>query len=648
MLAQPSHFRDEPVPAVEEEWQIISPSWWRTDFGSVSWSYRPEKADHKAFCAKPPHYHLSLHKVHAQRSFHGDEVLEEPLHTLSDCHSPPACRIAEDNVLNEELIGVKNTREVLKIYEQAVGFDYSPWPDLGLENGKAQFGDVSEADVELGKERWNELVHNLFGRKSLENLLIEAKENPKQNSRAVPSTSIDYFSRPSTPKAGNFQLNPSASSFVPLGSPTSTFSSSTSSSSSFDSSDHLVSFSFPSLNASLPPPPNKPERQEYVNILHTRCRTTSSSDGSSVASNERPSSGFLPPFLFDSVSQRRRPTRISRTRAIVDQLRSQHHQQHDGERMSPVSQDSSPTISDFGVNNLGYFKSRLTVSDGSSACSTTPPLTEEEFQHHDGAGIWTDNADGWTIPPTPSAVDPETKRTRSKELLMTLRRRTDSLTSNVNAVASLAAARSLGAVSASTPPVIISPERLVESPEPEEDTVVDSHTAAEQDAAWFQRSQTYLPSNASRISSPALQRRIANAATTTSEVDHAHPAVYAHPHHDTATRAQASAAYAQTFPNATNATRYPQGYIANPASGLPYPLMGYPMPVPSNVSMGMGVVAPMHPRGGMQYPIQVPVQAQYSTLMHLRIMQQMQMMRNSMGMNGGVGTNGISAAGVSR
>lgn len=655
MISQRSHIRDEPVPAVEEEWQIISTKWWRTSFGSVSWSYEPEKASRNVIFAKPPHYHFSLYKEQAHRSFDDYGDVDEPLHTPNDCHLTSTRRIAEDDALNEELIGVKNVRDVLRIYEQAVGFDYSPWPDLSLENpgkGEKLPGGVSEVDVQSRKKQWGELVDDLLGGISLKNLLIEARENPRsakqvsQKLFAVPNNS-DYFSQPSTPKP--FQLNPSASSFVPIGSPTSTFSSSSCSSSSFDS-DHLVSFSFPSLDPSVPPTPNKPERQEYVNSPDTRCRTTSSSDGSSVAGSERPSSGFLPPFLFDPTNQRRRPTRISRTRAIVDQLRSQYQQ--DGERTSPVSQNSSPTMSDFGVGSLAYLKSRLTVSDGSSACSTTPPLTEEDFQHHDGTGIvgWTDNAEGWTIPPVSSAVDPETKRTRSKELLMTLRRRTDSLTSNANAVASLAAARSL---SASTPPTLIGSERLVESPEP----VEDASTTGAEEVDWFERSNQSYQTVSSRVSSPAFQRRAAGvppATTGTPGAEYAYPTPHGHAAQGTAARAQ-TPTYSQAYSKATNGARYPQGYLANTASGLPYPLVGYPLPVPG-VSMGMGAPVPMRmpsmpatvamgtPRVGMQFPVQVPVQTvQYSTLMHLRIMQQMHVMRNSMNM-APVGANTVTGA----
>jgi len=69
--------------------------------------------------------------------------------------------------------------------------------------------------------------------------------------------------------------------------------------------------------------------------------------------------------------------------------------------------------------------------------------------------------------------------------------------------------------------------------------------------------------------------------------------------------------------------------------------------LPMAMTMGTPHVAVQTPMSvPMQVPVQVPVQTmQYSTLMHLRIMQQMQMMRNSMGMSAGVG---MAGAGVTR
>jgi len=593
----------------EEEWQIVSTKWWRTPFSSVSWSYNSEKAPRNVIFSKPPHYHLSLHSEQALWSFDDQGCEPESSHSLHEWSS--AFKVTDDTVLNEELIGVKNACEVLKVYEEAVGFNYSPWPSLrlkDLEKDRRRIGDVSEMQVQLGKERWTELVNDLVGGKSLKQILKEARDstnNVLQRTFATPNK-MNYFSQSSTPKP--FQLNPSASSFVPHGSPTSTLSSSSCSSSSLDSPDPLGPFSFPSFAAPSPSPLNRRDHQEYVKGFHTHCHTVSS-DGSFAAVLDRSSSDFLPSFLFDSADQRRRPLRASRTRAIIDRLRSQ--LQYDEDRTSPTSQISSPSVSDFGICGSGYFKLRSTVSDGSSTCSITPPLTEEDFHHRDGVSIggWTDNVEGW---PTPAVVDQETKRTRSKELLMTLRRRTDSLTSNTNAVVNSVA----GAMSASTSPALIASERLVESPEPVEavGTLAEELSERPSQIANF------------RDSSLALGDRRVGAQSTSPELNHINTLS-----RDEATIRNLSPVHSRTHPKVDSSTRYPQRVMSS-GSGVSYPLFGHPLPVPSmRVPAQISTVGAPRTRFPVQMPIQVPMRRmQYSTLMHLRIMQQMLMMRNKM------------------
>ena len=606
MVFQGNPTRDHPDSMGEEEWQIVSTKWWCTPFSSVSWSYN-EKTPRNVIFSKPPHYHLSLHSEQALRSFDDQGYEPESSHSLHKRSS--AFRAADDTVLNEELIGVKNACEVLKAYEEAVGFNYSPWPSLRLKNlekERRRIVDVSEMQVQLGKERWTELVNDLVGGKSLKQILKEARDSTKsilQRTFATPNK-MNYFSQPSTPKP--FQLNPSASSFVPHGSPTSTLSSSSCSSSSLDSPDPLGPFSFPSFAASPPSPLNRRDHQDHVKGFHIHCHTASS-DGSFAAGLDRSSSEFLPSFLFDSADQRRRPLRASRTRAIIDQLRSQ--LQYDEDQTSPTSQISSPSVSDFGICGSGYFKPRLTISDGSSTCSITPPLTEEDFHHRDrvAIGSWTDNVEGWSAP---AVVDQETKRTRSKELLMTLRRRTDSLTSNTNAVVNSVA----GAMSASTSPALVASERLVESPEPAEavDSLAEILSERSNQIANF------------RDSSLALGDRRAGAQSTSPEMNHINTLS-----RDEATVRNLSPVHSRTHPKADNSTRYPQR-VMNSGSGVSHPLSGHPV---TNMRVPAQVLTTGAPR--TRFPVQMPIQVpmrrmQYSTLMHLRIMQQMQMMRNNM------------------
>ena len=597
MVFQGNPTRDHPDSMGEEEWQIVSTKWWRTPFSSVSWSYN-EKAPRNVIFSKPPHHYLSLRSEQALRSFDNQGCEPESSHSQHEWSS--ALKVADDTVLNEELIGVKNACEVLKAYEEAVGFNYSPWPSLRLKDlEKRRIGDVSEKQVQLGKERWTEFVNDLVGGKSLKQILKEARDSTKnvlQMTFATPNK-MNYFSQPFTPKP--FQLNPSASSFVPHGSPTSTLSSSSCSSSSLDSPDPLGPFSFPSSAASPPSPLNRQDHQDYVKGFHTHCHTPNS-DGSFAVGLDRSSSEFLPSFLFDSADQRRRPLRASRTRAIIDRLRSQ--LQYDEDQTSPTSQISSPSVSDFGICCSGYFKPRLTISDESSTCSITPPLTEEDFHHRDrvSIGSWTDNLEGW---PAPAVVDQETKRTRSKELLMTLRRRTDSLTSNANAVVN-------------SSPALVTSEILVESPEPVEavDSLAEELSGRSNQIADF------------RDSSLALGDRRAGAQSISPEVNHINTLS-----RDEATVRNLSPVHSRIHPKADNSTRYSQR-VMNSNSGVSYPLIGHPLPVSSmRVPARVSTMGAPRTRFPVQIPIKVPMRrTQYSTLMHLRIMQQMQMMRNNM------------------
>lgn len=642
-----------PTPAAAADGrQAPSSNWWHAPVSSTSWAYEPEKASPDFAFAKPPHYHFSLFNERTPEHQDEDVSVDDVSDVLSKWNLASNGRIAdEDDALNEELIGVKSASELLKAYESTVGFDCSPWPcpsQSGTEKAERLYNDVSESEVQLGKEQWDEMVENLIGRTSLQELLKEGTaerrlvpSNACENHSTSSTTSVDYFSRPSTPKP--FRLNPSASSFVPLGSPISTLSSSSCGSTSSDSSDSLVLFSFPSPTPSFPPPTNnKIAHQEYVNSLPARSRTTSS-DSSSVVSNERPSSNFLPPFLFEPTNQRRRGPRSSRTRAIVDQLRSQHLQ--DVTSGMPTSQESSPTVSDSGFGDSNCLKSRLGVSEDAASRSgrySAPPHVAEEHQRAEcvGDADWNDNVDGWSILPASVPVDPETKRSRSKELLMTLRRRTDSLSSNASPPGSLPVqgARSLGLISASAPQVILEPERLVGSPEPTEDQT-DHQEVDEEHLPWTGRVAQPQLRTKPRNSSP-LSHRSSPDLVSPSTPDQSYTSTRNHGQRNIRSQAcSAAAVHPQSRPITT--LKYPTGYFATSTPGIPYTLMGFPLSMPGvpmtiPMSVPMAMAGNPHTTMSVPVPVQVPVQTmQYSTLMHLRIMQQMQLMRNSMNMNMG-------------
>jgi hypothetical protein len=644
MVSQQDGYQTELAPAVDDDWHIIPADWWRTPIWLASWSYEPEEPIRGLARTRPPCYCLPLNTGQEQ------DLQDSKKATLQAGYEwPPTSaghRFAEeedDGGLNEQLVGVQCANDAIRCYEVAVGIDYLT-TDVESDKQSLIRDPVSETDIESGKERWDDLVRGLFGATLLQDLLKGAKAKAKvlralpREQLVLPNAGTDYFSQPSTPKP--FRLNPSASSFVPLGSPTTTPSAS-SSSPSTDFSDRLNSFSFPSFYNAFP----SKVYQEHVNNLPSRSRT-SSSGSSSVESIDQSSNDILPLCLFEPINQRRRPVRLSRTRAIVDQLRSQYN--HDGAWTTPGSrvQDTTPA-SDPGVGNQNQFnKLRSTVSDTSTICPTTPPLSEEDHQVNNTVSVagWGDGVEGWTIPPATVSVDPETKRSRSKELLMTLRRRTDSLTSNGATAASLSAARSLDVTMS---PVTYESETLVESPGSMEVPPIEfqvksgrGHGKSPSDSKLHHESRsTHMRdsfSSHSDLTSTIPFHQTAPQPTL------AYAPAYSRSRRDSRTHTWHQS-YSQTC---SLPTSYPAGYYQNAGAAMPYALLGYPVSM-SGISVATPLAVPTipvtvavgNPGVGMRasVPVPVPVQTlQYSTLMHLRIMQQMQVMRNSMSVNGGM------------
>ncbi|KAF7783190.1 hypothetical protein Agabi119p4_2566 [Agaricus bisporus var. burnettii] len=639
MVSQQDGSQAELAPAVDGDWHIAPADWWRTPIYSASWSYKLEEQIPGPARIKPPCY--CLPPINGQEQNLRD-LDSKKITVLSEHEWPPSsakCRIAEeedDGGLNEQLVGVQSAIDAIKSYEMAIGIDHSA---TGVESDQQFPIRVSETDIKSGKERWDEFVRDLFDGAFLQDLLKKAKAKPKvkhaasKDQPALPPTDVDYFSRSPAPQP--FRLNPSASSFVPLGSP-STTPSATSSSSSTDFHDPLNSFSFPSLHNTFP----SKVYQEHVNNLPSRSRT-SSSDSSSMESTDQVSNDFLPHRLIESANQRRRPVRLSRTRAIVDQLRSLCHQEGAWTTPGTRAQGTSP---DFSVGNLSQFnKSRLAALDGSTVCPTTPPLTEEDLQVNNAVGVvgWSDGAEGWTIPPVTTSVDPETKRSRSKELLMTLRRRTDSLTSSSATAASLSAARSPDVTMS---PVSYETESFVESPESIEvrntETLQGHRRSISNTNPRHESRSTH--SRDSYSSHTDLMSTTPFHQTNSPQPSHTYVSSYNRSRRDSRTHSR-NQSYSQTC---SPPTHYPVGYYQNTNSAVPYTLLGYPVSM-SGISMTAPISVPTlpvtvavgNPGVGMRasVPVPVPVQTlQYSTLMHLRIMQQMQVMRNSMGVNGGV------------
>jgi hypothetical protein len=196
-------------------------------------------------------------------------------------------------------------------------------------------------------------------------------------------------------------------------------------------------------------------------------------------------------------------------------------------------------------------------------------------------------------------------------------------------------------------PVINEPETLVESPESMEVQTTESqvkflrgHGKSSSDSKPHHESHsTHLrdsfPSHTDLISTIPFHQ-------TTPQQTLTHAPSYNRSRRDSRTHSRHQP-YSQTCSLPQN---YPAGYYQNASAALPYTLLGYPVSM-AGISMTAPIPVPTipvtvavgNPGVGMRasVPVPVPVQTlQYSTLMHLRIMQQMQVMRNSMNVNGGM------------
>ena len=438
----------------EDDWEIVTADWWRTAFILVPWTYHPK--------GKSP-----------RQQFHGS--LFAGLSSQWPHQNIPSddaqCKFSSENDthLNSELVGVSGAMAAVASYEENVGFSYSTCPsiephELNLFAHVDLSINVDEDDLLTGRQSWKELVDDLMNGEifentntdnggSLESSLIGSFSSA--GDLTVSSTdlsssegSVDSFIMPSTPKAkhvfanvqvkssspngsvddGGFDnshflspgksLNAAASSFVP------TFCSQSNedavhfpplvniASKSSSPTLSFANFTFPTLNApSQPQGPVMLKKDEQG--FFTEVRNEPSTDDEPVK--------LLPPFLQES-PQRNRP-RKSRTREIVDRLRSEISSDDtttttpspfsSGIELSPryASHCSSPIHDD-----RNFMIPRLSVSEdgGDRASGLSTPSLEDD--------------DGWIS--QPNTLSPHRKAKRTRELFLALtRRRTDSLSS---------------------------------------------------------------------------------------------------------------------------------------------------------------------------------------------------------------------------
>jgi len=319
----------------EDGWQVVDDNWWTITYSSVSWSYAQE---HTAYAiASPPFYHESL---------------------FSDKSTGPAVRassrtrvdLTPDITLNHLLCGVQCVEAVVAPYENAVGFflQDQQTPIFGSRSRRDISLEVAEDDLARSRSQWQQFDENLLASASAnENLTPELFIGGVSSRGSSPSSSagdlslsistpssIDFLdsnlsftsiSVPSTPKGKDHEiiveikdssllkdssdryslagrpLNASASSFIP----------------SF--AKNLPPLPLPSSDSfatslQWPPAPPAPKVR-----LKKDDQGYYSKDDTAFPNLE---AEVIPSFLQKS-SSRRRAT-ASRTREIIDRLRSSH------------------------------------------------------------------------------------------------------------------------------------------------------------------------------------------------------------------------------------------------------------------------------------------------------------------------------------
>jgi hypothetical protein len=263
--------------------------------------------------------------------------------------------------------------------------------------------------------------------------------------------SVDSDPVPSTPKPRSYanvtikqssptpldyspsrSLNASASSFVPTSTPVK-FSTDDVSSSHFwraasspspSPSPTHSNFTFPSLNASiqslpiLPPTLKKDEQGFYTEVTPLPSKEQTSTSNRA----QRSPTSLLPPFLADSS---RRTRKTSKTRKIVDQLRSASVNGFD----TPSSRGCVPIRSISTPHQLSLAGPSLSISTDGSTRWLEDDVSQSPIDSlHSTAECFEEQDDGWLRAEVEDADgDPEAKARRTRDLVQALgRNRPDS------------------------------------------------------------------------------------------------------------------------------------------------------------------------------------------------------------------------------
>src|ERR1700733_4679519 len=161
----------------EDGWQIVTPKtdWWRTPFGSVSWSY----------------FTNTKFRFSKTRQYSGSVFLRLMPSDASSSSSQDQLDSPTDVTLNPDLCGVRGATDAVCIYEANVGFHYSTFPDLHLDRSSRDFSvEVDENQLRLGKEQWDGLVESLGALMLDEERSDEGSDTGIESGESSPSSGL--------------------------------------------------------------------------------------------------------------------------------------------------------------------------------------------------------------------------------------------------------------------------------------------------------------------------------------------------------------------------------------------------------------------------------------------------------------------------
>ncbi|KAH9833528.1 uncharacterized protein C8Q71DRAFT_860322 [Rhodofomes roseus] len=407
-----------------QESRVATKDWSRaSSYRCVSWSYPPRRPQRPSripiftpllagsgVYARPPHYHDLLYRARRRKT--PDNV--------------------EDDVeLSSRLTGVNSVEDTVLCYEHDVGIVAS-LTDVAAPDERPLFcGTLSEGDIATVQRQWHDQVEQLLGgiskrlSTSFEEIVAAAggpdsklwdlslldspelseselsteSDPPPSTPRASPSSlsrsakdgSIDVLQPHPTP------LSATAAAFIPAApSPPSSVSKS-------PSPTH--EFAFPSLSADNPAASPAARKRSLLlkdgeGFYHS-AEAGNESPRSSTPRRARPSADLLPAFLADGSSTiRSRVRNASRTREMVDRLRSGRWNGKKGDKASAPSLEHTPE----GKATKERSTERATSSERSSPSSG---MTADADGWISGPSSKTSD-DGWidgvVSPPVPSST----------------------------------------------------------------------------------------------------------------------------------------------------------------------------------------------------------------------------------------------------